>query len=185
MAGYYGVGARLVTGPTTLVAMPLSNVFLSEASRNPRGEHLMRAGYGLVGVAALLIGAPTLLIGTVSPFVVGLVLGAPWKIAGEIMRALAIMAAFQAVSTPLQEISTMARRQEVRFAVDAARMLLVFGPLLYGARAGWGALPTIYLAAAGGAAGFALRTATSLVLLNRYAQPAPEEIRRAGEKAAA
>jgi O-antigen/teichoic acid export membrane protein len=168
MAGFYGVAARLVTSPTTLIATPLSNVFLSEASRNPHGEHLRQAGYGLVYLSAALIGAPTLLLGLASPLLIPALLGDPWRITGQIMAALAIMAAAQAISTPLQEIPTLARRQEIRFVVDAVRTLLVFGPLLLCGRAGFDALHVIYFMSAGGAVGFVLRIVASLFLLNGY-----------------
>lgn len=179
LAGHFGVAARLVTGPTTLMATPLSNVFVAEAGKSADGAHLRRSGHGLLLVAAGAIAVPVLGLGLVAPYLVVPVLGEPWREAGHIVTALAVMAAFQVLSTPLQDVPTLMRRQEVRLGVDAVRALLVFGPLLLGFHAGWNALSVIDLMAAGGAAGFALRAGASLLLLNAMssAEPLPNEMR--------
>jgi O-antigen/teichoic acid export membrane protein len=166
-AGYFGVAARLVTGPVTLTATPLSNVLVAEANRAPHDAHLRRSGHGLLLVAVAVIAIPALGFGLVAPYIVTPLLGEEWHVTGRIMTALAVMAAAQAVSTPLQDVPTLTRRQEVRLLIDVVRAALVFGPLLFGFQAGWDPLSVIYLMAAGGTAGYALRTVASLILLNR------------------
>jgi O-antigen/teichoic acid export membrane protein len=172
LAGHFGVAARLVTGPVTLIAAPLSNVLVAEASKGPHDDHLRRSGHGLLLVAVIALALPTLGLAFVAPHVVVPLLGEEWRVTGQIIAALAVMAAVQAISTPLQEVPTLMRRQEIRLVVDAVRALLVFTPLLIGFHAGWAPLTVIYAMAAGGTAGFVLRAVVSLLLLNRMSASA-------------
>lgn len=165
-AGHFGVAARLVTGPVTLIALPLSNVFVAEASKGFDRQHLLGTACGLLAVAACLIALPVLGLGFVSPHLVVPLLGASWIPTGQIMAALAVMCAAQALSTPIQEVPTLFRRQELRLMVDLVRALFVFAPLLIGAHLGHDPLQVIFAMAAGGAAGYALGIAVALFLLN-------------------
>lgn len=171
-AGYLGVAARLVTGPIVLIATPLSNVFVAEANKNSNRGHMLGIAKGLLILAAGLTALPILALGLAAPYLVVPLLGEAWIPTAQIMTALAFMGAVQALSTPLSDVPTLLRRQEVRLIVDAARMVLVFGPLLAGAKAGWEPIDVIYLMAIGGTVGFALKTAASLYLLKRGAEPA-------------
>lgn len=165
-AGHFGVAARLVTGPVTLIALPLSNVFVAEASKGFDRQHLLGTAFGLLVVAAGLIALPVLGLGFISPHVVVPLLGPSWMPTGQIIAALALMCAAQALSTPIQEVPTLFRRQELRLLVDLVRAVLVFAPLLVGARLGYDPLQVIYMMAAGGATGYALGIAVALFLLN-------------------
>ncbi|MER8825469.1 lipopolysaccharide biosynthesis protein [Mesorhizobium sp. M0938] len=181
-AGYLGVAARLITGPVTLIATPLSNVFVAEANKKSSRGHLIGTARGLLILAAGLTALPILALGLAAPYIVVPLLGEPWVPAAEIMTALAFMGAAQALSTPLQDVPALLRRQEVRLLVDTARTALVFGPLLFGAAAGWAPLTVIYLMAAGGTVGFAIKTAAYLYLLSHDVQFAgaamPKQIHR-------
>ncbi|UCI07404.1 lipopolysaccharide biosynthesis protein [Mesorhizobium sp. B1-1-8] len=172
-AGYLGVAARLITGPIVLIATPLSNVFVAEANKNSNRGHMLGIAWGLLILAACLTSLPILALGLAAPYLVVPLLGPAWMPTAQIMTALAFMGAVQALSTPLSEVPALLRRQEVRLVVDAARIALVFGPLLAGARAGWEPLNVIYLMAAGGTVGFALKTAASLYLLKADVELAP------------
>ncbi|WP_445221297.1 lipopolysaccharide biosynthesis protein [Bradyrhizobium sp. Pa8] len=165
-AGHFGVAARLVTGPVTLIALPLSNVFVAEASKDFDRHHLLGTACGLLVVAAGLIVLPVLGLGFVSPYVVVPLLGESWIPTGQIMGALALMCAAQALSTPIQEVPTLFRRQELRLLVDLVRAVFVFAPLLIGAHLGLDPLQVIYMMAAGGATGYALGIIVALFLLN-------------------
>lgn len=171
-AGYLGVASRLVTGPIVLIATPLSNVFVAEANKNNDSGHMLGVARGLLILVTGLTALPILALGLAAPYLVVPLLGEAWLPTAQIMTALAFMGAVQALSTPLSEVPALLRRQEVRLVVDAARMVLVFGPLLVGAKAGWEAIDVIYLMAIGGMVGFAIKTAASLYLLKRDTEPA-------------
>ncbi|MER8732567.1 lipopolysaccharide biosynthesis protein [Mesorhizobium sp. M1227] len=179
-AGYLGVAARLVTAPVTLIATPLSNVFVSEANKNSDRRHLLGTARGLLMLSACLTALPILALGLAAPYIVVPLLGPPWVPAADIMTALAFMGAAQALATPLQDVPALLRRQELRLLVDSARTALVFGPLLAGAEAGWEPLKVIYLMAAGGGVGFALKTAASLYILSHAIKPAGAAIPKQG-----
>lgn len=174
-AGHYGVAARLVTGPVSLIALPLSNVFVAEASKGFDRRHLLGTACGLLVVASGLIALPVLGLGFVAPHVVVPLLGASWMPTGQIVAALALMCAAQSLSTPIQEVPTLFRRQELRLLVDLVRALLVFAPLLIGAHLGHDPLEVIFVMAAGGAAGYGLGITVALLLLN-----GPGDVRRSG-----
>lgn len=174
-AGHYGVAARLVTGPVSLIALPLSNVFVAEASKGFDRQHLLGTACGLLVVASGLIALPVLGLGFVAPHVVVPLLGASWMPTGQIVAALALMCAAQSLSTPIQEVPTLFRRQELRLLVDLVRALLVFAPLLIGAHLGHDPLEVIFVMAAGGAAGYGLGITVALLLLN-----GPGDVRTSG-----
>ena len=126
----------------------------------------LAVAFGLLVVAAGLIVLPVLGLGFISPYVVVPLLGESWIPTGQIMGALALMCAAQALSTPIQEVPTLFRRQELRLLVDLVRAVFVFGPLLIGAHLGLDPLQVIYMMAAGGATGYALGIIVALFLLN-------------------
>lgn len=108
---------------------------------------------------------PVLLFGPFAPELVVWALGVQWAAAGRIAAALAVMGAAQALVNLLSEITSIYRRQEIRFATAALPLLLVFPPLVVGAHAGWDALFSINLIAFGGAISFIVSLAASLFIL--------------------
>jgi hypothetical protein len=89
------------------------------------------------------------------------------------------MGAAQALSTPVQEVPTLLRRQGLRLVVDTIRTLLVFAPIVLGVYEKWDPLHIIYAMSAGGAVGYLITTTASLLLLkgvskqNDVAAPKP------------
>jgi O-antigen/teichoic acid export membrane protein len=171
MAGHFGVAARLFSGPISLVALPLSNVYVAETTRYKendqpgKSEQSYKSGVFLVLLAGVLITLPALAIGSAAPYFVGPLLGPDWILTGNLMTALALMGAAQALSTPVQEVPTLLRRQGLRLVVDTARTFLVFAPIVVGVYEKWDPLHIIYVMSAGGAVGYLIRTAVSLFLL--------------------
>jgi O-antigen/teichoic acid export membrane protein len=171
MAGHFGVAARLFSSPISLVALPLSNVFVAETTKRKgndqscKSEQSHKSGVFLVLLAGVLITLPALAIGAAAPYFVGPLLGPDWILTGNLMTALALMGAAQALSTPVQEVPTLLRRQGLRLVVDTVRTLLVFSPIVLGVYEKWDPLHIIYAMSAGGAVGYLIRTAVSLFLL--------------------
>jgi O-antigen/teichoic acid export membrane protein len=171
MAGQFGVAARLFSSPISLIALPLSNVFVTETTKSngngqpSNGEQSYRTGVFLVLLAGVLITLPALAIGVAAPYFVGPLLGPDWILTGHLMTALALMGAAQALSTPVQEVPTLLRRQGLRLLVDAVRTLLVFAPILLGVYEKWDPVHIIYVMSAGGAVGYLITTAVCLSLL--------------------
>jgi O-antigen/teichoic acid export membrane protein len=165
VAGNYGMAYRIVVGPLTIIGYPLSNIFTSEASGSKDPAGLRTAARFMFAVSLLFVALPAVLFGLVAPQLAPLALGREWVLVGRIASALAIMAAAQALAAPFSEVTSIYRRQEVRFLVDLLRLFLAFAPLIWGALAGWDALFTIRLMAAGGTIGFLVSLAASAAIL--------------------
>jgi O-antigen/teichoic acid export membrane protein len=176
LAGQFGVAARLFSSPISLVALPLSNVFVAETTKTKgndqpgKNEHSYKSGVFLVLLAGVLITLPALAIGAAAPYFVGPLLGPDWILTGNLMTALALMGAAQALSTPVQEVPTLLRRQGLRLVIDTVRTFMVFAPFLIGVHQNWDPLHIIYAMSAGGAVGYLLRTAVSLFLLREVSK---------------
>ncbi|MET0709647.1 MAG: oligosaccharide flippase family protein [Tardiphaga sp.] len=172
MAGHFGVASRLFSSPISLIALPLSNVFVADATNGKGDAARYKSAVLLVMLAGAIITLPALLIGATAPYFVTMLLGPDWALTGRLMTALALMGAAQALSTPVQEVPTLLRRQGLRLWVDVARTILVFAPILLGVYEGWDPVVIVCWMSAGGATGYLARTAICLWLLRRAAQQA-------------
>ena len=165
VAGQYGLAYRVVAGPLAVLCMPLNNIFTSEASHSSDPATLRMTTRFVVATSLVIVAIPILIFGYFAPYLTTFALGPQWDLAGGIAAALSVMCAAQALASPFSEVTSIYRRQEVRFVVDALRLCLVFSPLVWGAYAGWDALTTIRLMVAGGTAGLLLNLAASLLIL--------------------
>jgi O-antigen/teichoic acid export membrane protein len=165
VAGQYGVAYRVVTGPLAVICLPLGNLFTSEVSQAISAVRARTAVRFVLSLSLIVVALPVLLFGTVAPHLCEALLGAQWAPAGQIMTALAVMGAAQALASPFGEVPSIYHCQEVRLLVDTIQLVLFFLPLGYGSLAGWDALATIRLMAAGGAGGYLLSAAASLLIM--------------------
>ena len=165
LAGHYGVAYRVVTGPLAVICLPLGNLFTSEASQPSDPVRLKNATRFVLTFNLCLVAVPVLLFAFAAPEFCRVILGPRWATAGEIMTALAVMGAAQALAAPFSEITSIYHRQETRLIVDTVHLVLFFLPLAYGCWAGWDAISTVRIMAAGGAGGYLLSTCTSLLIL--------------------
>ena len=165
LAGHFGVAARLFSSPISLIALPLSNVFVSEFVKSTHTDAPFKIGLVLVLLASILITFPALAVGAAAPLFVVPLLGSDWTETGQMITALALAGATQALATPVQEVSTLLRRQGLRLLVDVVRAILVFAPLALGVHGGWDPLHIVYAMSGGGAIGYLIKLAVSLHLL--------------------
>jgi O-antigen/teichoic acid export membrane protein len=139
------------------------NIFTRKAS-DSRDPAALRTATRFVAVTGLITVAIPV-FGFFAPYLTTFALGPQWDLAGRVAAALSVMGAAQALASPFFEVTSIYRRQEVRFIVYLLHVCLVFPPLVWGAYAGWDALSTIRLMAAGGTVGFLLNLAASLLVL--------------------
>lgn len=165
VAGHFGVATRLLSSPISLVAGPLSNVFVAEAIESKGSDQSYRSGLFLVLLTGALITLPALVVGAMAPYFVVPLLGTDWAPTGKLIAAMALMGGAQALSTPVQEVSTLLRRQGLRLVVDTISAFLVFTPIVAGIYRELEPLHIIYAMSAGGAAGYLIKTVVSLFLL--------------------
>lgn len=165
LAGHFGVAARLFSGPISLIALPLSNVFVREFITSKQENTSYKIGLILVLLAGVLITLPALAVGAAAPHFVVPLLGSDWTQTGQMITALALTGATQALATPVQEVPTLLRRQGLRLLVDIIRTILVFVPIALGVHGEWEPLHIIYAMSSGGAIGYLIKLAVSLLLL--------------------
>lgn len=163
IAGQYGVAYRVVMGPLVVLCQPLSNLFLSEASRGAGAR--TRAAARFAFLTSIGIALPLLVFGFFAPALSVRLLGPSWAIAGDIMNALAVMAAFQAIAAPFHDVPALYRRPQLRLGIDLVQGTLFFLALAVGVIEQWSAVSTIQLMAAAGAVGCALSAVTTLLLV--------------------
>jgi O-antigen/teichoic acid export membrane protein len=129
--GAYGFAYRLITVPMLLVGNAISQVFLAEAAphlgtRPDYVRHLhhsilrrtVKFGLGLIG------------LGILSPWIFPLVFGARWAQAGIFAAWMALFCAAQLVVSPASNLAVLLRRQELQFALDLLRVLVVVPSLV-------------------------------------------------------
>ena len=165
IAGQYGIAYRVVASPLTVICMPLGNIFTSEASHSSDPATLRTTIRFVAAASLVLVVTPVLIFGYFASTLTTFALGPQWDLAGRIAAALSVMAAAQAMASPFSDVTSIYRRQEVRFIVDALRLCLFFAPLGLGVYATWDLLSTIHLMVAGGTLGYLLNLAASLLIL--------------------
>jgi len=165
VAGQYGVAYRVVAGPLTVICGPLCNIFTSEASSSSDPPAIRAATRFVAAASFVLVTIPVLIFGFFAPYLTDFVLGPQWNVAGRIAAALSVMGAVQALTSPFSEVTSIYRRQEVRFVVDALRLCLILPPIVWSVYAGWDTLSTVRLMVAGGTVGFVINLAASLLVL--------------------
>lgn len=130
VAGWFGLGQRVMGLPVKLLANAASQVFLGEAPRLDGDAAVRRlflrsvGGFALVGLLGM---APVLLLG---PWLFGLVFGAEWRMAGAIAAALVPQHLARFVVMPVSQTLNIYGRQDfhlVATTAGGAAMALAFG----------------------------------------------------------
>lgn len=144
VAGWFGLGQRLMSLPIRLMSQAARQVFLSEAvERDPRGLYrlFMRSswtflGIGLLGMLPMVIAGPWL-------FELGF--GPEWRTSGEIVQLLVPLYLTRFVVTPVSQTLNIVGRQGLHLissSLDAGLLVAAFGCAW---AFGLGVLPTVAL----------------------------------------
>lgn len=130
VAGWFGLGQRVMGLPTKLLAHAASQVFIGEAPRLGSDAAVRRlflrstAGFALVGLAGM---APVLLLG---PALFALVFGEAWREAGTMAALLVPQHLARFVVVPVSQTLNIYGRQDLHLAasaVNALVLVLTFG----------------------------------------------------------
>ncbi|HLH11960.1 MAG TPA: oligosaccharide flippase family protein [Methylovirgula sp.] len=166
-AGYCGLAYRVIAAPLTVVSLPLGHVFTSEISRDRSLAHLRQLGARIFLASILTVVIPLLVCGSLAPHVSGRLLGARWAATGEIVYALAVLGAAQAIATPFAEITSIYRVQGLRLITEITSTAFIFAPLALSALGGWSFKSTIWIMSVSGAAGYVFGFALTCTVLIR------------------
>lgn len=145
VAGWFGLGQRVIRMPMTLVGQSVAQVYLSEASRlaqeDPPG---MRRLFLRTASRLCLTGSlPIVLLGLAGPWLFAFVFGGAWREAGLYVQVLAVMFAVQFAVVPLSQTLNVLERQDLQLAWDASRLVLVVAGLVAASQLGWTATTAI------------------------------------------
>ncbi len=124
--GSVSLAQRVVSLPMFVLGSAVSQVFLAEASEMVRERPAQVAGFFQSvthKMAPFAFGV--LALGAVCPFVFPVAFGARWQTAGYFAALMAVSCAAQLVVSPISSITIMMQRQDLQFAVDAVRTVLV------------------------------------------------------------
>jgi len=145
VAGWFGLGQRVIGLPVKLVAQATSQVFLGETPKLSDDDAVRRlflrctTGFALVGLLGM---APVLVFG---PWLFELVFGPAWREAGMIAALLVPQHLARFVVMPVSQTLNIYGRQELHLVAslaNGAALLFAFGLAWL---AGLGAMPVILL----------------------------------------
>ena len=133
--GLYALCLRVLQVPMRLIVLPVSHVFLSEASERYRSGGDL---YSLVKKTVLrgaLIALPIpIVLFAAGPYLFALVFGEPWREAGEYARILAPWIFLDLVRAPVIQVASIVGRQKavlyVSVAGSALLLLSIYAGLL-------------------------------------------------------
>jgi O-antigen/teichoic acid export membrane protein len=152
VAGNYGVAYRLVAAPLTVASMPLGAVFMGSLMRaNSRKERapLVRKVF-LVNL--VLVGLPVVALGALATPLAPLALGPNWTLTGQMITALCLLGAAQAIAAPFAETTSVFKAQRLRLLIESAGAAVVVTTLVVSAAEKIDALRAVWFMSIGGAA---------------------------------
>ncbi|MDI9617163.1 MAG: oligosaccharide flippase family protein [Methanothrix sp.] len=132
VAGWFALGQRVIAAPLNIVVDSVSQVYFGEAARLPRDDHrsMRRLFLKLTGRLALMGAIPVALICALAPWFFAVVFGQSWETAGRYVQILGVMFAVRFAVVPLQHTLNILERQDLYFAWDSARLVMVVGAML-------------------------------------------------------
>lgn len=138
VAGWYALTMRVLGIPMSLIGTSASHVFTSSIAEKARLGQSSASFYARTALRLLLIGLPiAALIAVLGPQAFAFVFSSEWSQAGTYARILAPMFLVQFVASPLSQTINVLERQDIQFAWDAGRLVLVVGSLLLANGLGW------------------------------------------------
>lgn len=144
VAGWFGLGQRLMSLPIRLMSQAARQVFLSEAvDRNPRGLYRLfsRSSWIFLGIGVLGM-LPVMVAG---PWLFELCFGQEWRTSGEMIQLLVPLYLTRFVVTPVSQTLNIVGRQSLHLissSLDASLLVAAFGVAW---TFGLGVLPTVAL----------------------------------------
>ena len=131
MAGSYFLMYRILMLPSALVAAPMAQVFMHEASTEiRRSGNFARTMLVLIatqGMIALMVTPPLMLFG---PSLFSFVLGEKWRVAGELASTFAPYIAFHLILSAAGNCTIIANRQKAMLIVALGQNLMFTLPFV-------------------------------------------------------
>ena len=130
VVGSFSLAQRVVLLPGTLIGAAVAQVFLSEASAMVRERPAdLPAFFRSVTRKMVPLSLGLLFIGAICPWVFPLAFGAQWEMSGRFAALLALSCSAQLIVSPVASVSILLQRQDLQFALDALRAVVVIGAI--------------------------------------------------------
>ncbi|MBC6317002.1 oligosaccharide flippase family protein, partial [Listeria grandensis] len=127
VAGFFGMGQRVIGMPIVLLTSVLSQVFYSVAAKGMHTESARVLDlFKNVVRTALLYGLPIFAIFAVfAPSLFALVFGEEWRVSGEYVQRLLPVFYLQLVTVPVSQTLYLIGRQKTQFLWDVSRFVSI------------------------------------------------------------
>jgi len=132
VAGWFGLGQRLISIPSWLVSEAVQQVYLGESAtllrEEPEAFEILF--FKVTGVLVLLSILPALGLATLSSYLFPIIFGSEWAQAGLYAQFLSLAFAGQIVASPLSGTLSILERQDIQLGWNIVRFFLVAGTLV-------------------------------------------------------
>lgn len=144
-AGFWTVGQRVMSLPSTIIGQAVGQVYLGEAAIIVRSDRdALRPLYLKTAKRLALVGVLLLLpAGLLAPLVFPFVFGSQWHQTGVYMALAAVMFFAQFVASPLSQTLNVVGRQDLQLAWDVSRLAVMLTVFLLAGAANWSDVLTI------------------------------------------
>jgi len=127
VTGHFGLAQRLISIPVQLVGGSVSQVFLGEVAHALREQpREVPVFFARVTKRMLKVSLLILVAGAAAQWLMPLIFGARWALAGQYAMFLTIFCAIQLVVSPVSTIATLLKRQDLQLLLDAICAVVVF-----------------------------------------------------------
>ena len=129
VAGQYALVERFVLLPIGVIAGAAAQVFTGDFAKYIKeAEAQPQAQFRKVALTLMVIGAPgTLLLYYFAPWLIPVLFGAQWELAGELCRIAAPIALVNFVAGPLNMVLIICNRQKLQLSWEIFRLLITVG----------------------------------------------------------
>jgi O-antigen/teichoic acid export membrane protein len=132
VAGWFGLGQRLISIPSWLVSEAVQQVYLGESTALLREEpeEFEKLFFKVTGVLVLLSVPPAVGLATLSGYLFPTIFGDEWEQAGLYAQFLSLAFIGQMVASPLSGTLSILERQDIQLVWNVVRFILVASALV-------------------------------------------------------
>ena len=140
VVGWFGLGQQVIGVPISFIGQAVSQVFMGETSVYLRESPEKLKGLYLKFARNLFLFGflPILALAVVAPWLIGLLFGQDWSIAGQYIQLLTPMYLTQIAVSPLSQTLNLLGRQSWQLVWEVAQLLLEVVCMYFAWRQQWG-----------------------------------------------
>lgn len=140
--GQFALAWKIVQAPVVLISASLSQVYLRQLARTPRGQ-VYATTRRLVGRAALVGAGPFALLALAAPLLFTLIFGPQWQTAGQIVTILCPWLYLNLITSPISNVFIATESQQFVMPFSVVFMAVPLGLISALHSAQWEFLPLL------------------------------------------